>query len=73
MSKIKAMKKEASMLKLKSVALALVLLAPALIWAWPQPGDPAPNVTIPDTAWVTHTLPSEYRGQVVQLFFWQST
>ncbi|MGB9742776.1 MAG: hypothetical protein ACP5JB_07610 [candidate division WOR-3 bacterium] len=58
---------------MKVFALLLVLLAPVLLWAWPQPGDPAPNISVPDTAWQTHILPAEYRGHVVQLFFWQST
>jgi hypothetical protein len=53
-------------------ALGLLLLVPTLLLAWPQPGEPAPIVTIPDTAWVTHSIPEEYRGHVVQLFFWQS-
>ncbi len=55
--------------------LALVVLAalPAMVMAWPQPGDPAPSVTLPDTAGVMHSIPSEYTGHVVQLLFWQST
>jgi hypothetical protein len=70
----KRSKKEVFVLKYFKVgAMALLLLTPALVFAWPQPGDPAPDVSVPDTAWVTHLVPSEYRGQVVQLFFWQST
>lgn len=53
--------------------LTLGLFAPAPVWAGPPPGSIAPDVSIPDTAWVLHTIPSEYRGHVVQLFFWQST
>ena len=55
--------------------LALVILAamPAIAVAWPQPGDPAPSVTLPDTAGVMHTIPSEYVGHVTHLLFWQST
>ena len=53
-------------------ALAVLALAPALLVAYPAVGDPAPDFTIPDTAWVNHSL-SEYRGKVVQLLFWQST
>jgi len=41
--------------------------------AWPQPGDPAPSVTLPDTAYVNHTIPGDYAGKVLQLFFWTST
>jgi peroxiredoxin len=51
--------------------LLLVLLA-GLALAWPQPGEPAPNFSVPDTAGVYHSLAS-YRGSVVQLFFWAST
>jgi peroxiredoxin len=40
--------------------------------AWPQPGDPAPVFTLPDTANVMHTFPADYAGHVVQLFFWET-
>ncbi|MEO0079944.1 MAG: hypothetical protein ABIK44_04645 [candidate division WOR-3 bacterium] len=60
-------------MKFLTVVPAVLLLLPALLFAWPQPGEPAPNVSIPDTAWVSHTIPSEYHGQVIQLFFWRST
>jgi len=46
---------------------------PAVVMAWPQPGDPAPSLTLPDTAGVMHTIPSEYAGHVTQLVFWEST
>ncbi len=59
--------------KVKAGALAVLLSAPAIIWAWPQAGDPAPDVSVPDTTWAVHAIPSEYRGNVVQLFFWRST
>lgn len=59
-------------MKLKILALGL-LLGTSLLMAWPQPGQPAPSVSLPDTAWVTQTIPDEYRGHVIQLFFWQST
>jgi len=59
-------------MKFKTVMGALLLL-PVLLFAWPQPGEPAPEVSIPDTAWVAHAVPTEWHGQVVQLFFWQST
>ncbi|MEO0073173.1 MAG: hypothetical protein ABIK43_00735 [candidate division WOR-3 bacterium] len=53
------------------LAVMGVLLGTALM-AWPQPGEPAPSVTLPDTAWVTHTIPGDYRGNVMLLNFWQS-
>lgn len=59
-------------MKFRMSALFALALLPTLLLAWPQPGDPAPSVTLPDTAWVTHAIPDEYRGQVIQLFFWQS-
>jgi hypothetical protein len=54
--------------------LALIVLAalPALVMAWPQPGDPAPSVTLPDTSLVTHVIPGDYAGHVLHLFFWKS-
>lgn len=55
------------------LALIVVSAVPATIMAWPQPGDPAPAVTLPDTADVTHTIPSEYAGHVLHLLFWWST
>ena len=60
---------------MRRILLALVVLAaiPAMVVAWPQPGDPAPSVTLPDTADVTHTIPSEYAGRVLHLLFWVST
>ena len=59
---------------MRKLLLALVVLAaiPAMVMAWPQPGTPAPDFTLPDTASVNHSL-YDYQGQVVQLFFWQST
>ena len=53
-------------------AAGVLALMPVLLMAYPLPGDPAPNFSVPDTAWVVHQL-SDYRGKVVQLFFWQST
>jgi len=60
---------------MRKLLLALVVLAavPAMIMAWPQPGDPAPSVTLPDTAYVNHTIPGDYGRKVLQLFFWTST
>ena len=60
---------------MRKLLLVFVVLAavPALVLAWPQPGDAAPTVTLPDTADVTHTIPSEYAGRVLHLLFWVST
>lgn len=60
---------------MRKLLLALVVLAaiPAMVMAWPQPGDPAPTVSLPDTAYVVHVIPGDYAGHVIQLFFWQST
>jgi hypothetical protein len=54
------------------LALAILAAIPAMVMAWPQPGTLAPNFTLKDTAGVNHSL-RDYSGQVVQLFFWQST
>jgi hypothetical protein len=58
--------------KLLLATVGVLLLAPAMLVAGPQVGSPAPNFTLPDTAYVNHSLLG-YRGKVVQLFFWQST
>jgi len=60
---------------MRKILLAMVVLAaiPAMVMAYPQPGDPAPSFTLPDTAYVTHTIPGDYAGHVLQFFFWQST
>jgi peroxiredoxin len=60
---------------MRKILLALVVLAaiPAMVVAWPQPGDPAPSVTLPDTAGVTHVIPGDYAGHVLHLLFWAST
>lgn len=58
----------------RGALLALVgLLAflPATALAVLRVGDPAPDFTLPDTAWVNHSL-TELRGKVVVLLFWQS-
>lgn len=59
-------------MRVSRLALLGLALVPMLAIASPVPGQPAPNFTLPDTAGVTHQL-ADYRGQVVQLFFWQST
>ncbi len=43
-------------------------IAPAVL----RVGDAAPDFTLPDTAWVNHSL-SELRGKVVALAFWTNT
>jgi len=55
--------------------LILVGLAavPAMVAAWPQPGNPAPSVTLPDTANVSHVVPGDYVHHVLHLIFWEST
>jgi thiol-disulfide isomerase/thioredoxin len=60
------------MLRYRTVLLGLLVLFPAMATATLQVGDPAPDFTLPDTAYVNHSL-SEYRGDVVLLDFWQST
>jgi AhpC/TSA family len=56
----------------KMLALSILALAPAILMAWPQVGEVAPDFTLPDTAYVNHSL-SDYRGSVLMLNFWQST
>ncbi len=51
--------------------LALLVLSPVLLLAGPNPGDPAPDFYIPDTAGNYHYL-SSYQGLTIQLFFWYS-
>ncbi len=61
-------------MKKKTVLIALLVLlvlAPAAALAGPQPGEAAPNFSIPDTAWVNRQL-TEFRGRVVLLNFWTS-
>jgi hypothetical protein len=59
---------------MRRVLLAAFVLAflPATVMAWPQPGDPAPSVSLPDTAYVTHVIPGDYAGHVLHLIFWSS-
>lgn len=59
------------MRKWLGLTLIILMLAPALLMAYPAVGDPAPNFTIPDTAWVNHSL-TDYHGKVIQLLFWDS-
>lgn len=56
--------------KLLIVAVLALLVGGAM--AQPRPGDPAPDFSLPDTAWVNHSLYDWY-GKVVLLNFWQST
>ena len=52
------------------VLLAALTLAPSAAFAKLSVGQQAPDFTIPDTAWVNHSL-SEWHGKVVLLQFWQ--
>ena len=54
------------------IALAVLAFVPALLIAGPNPGDPAPNFTLPDSTGANHQL-VDYAGKVVMLNFWQST
>jgi hypothetical protein len=54
------------------LAIAVLAAIPAMLMAGPQPGDPAPQVPLMDTAGVPHVVPVEYPGHVLQLFFWSS-
>jgi hypothetical protein len=54
------------------LALAVLAAVPAILLAYPPVGSLAPDFTLPDTAGVNHSL-YDYQGQVVYLFFWQST
>lgn len=57
--------------RILAVALvATLLLLPGVALGRLMVGQAAPDWSIPDTAWVNHTL-SQYRGQVVLLNFWQ--
>lgn len=51
--------------------LLLLALPPSVVLAGPQPGDPAPNFSLPDTTWTLRQL-TEFRGRVVLLNFWTS-
>ena len=58
------------MRRMLSFALVGAVLLPAVAAAWPGPGSPAPDFTLPDTAGVYHSL-SELSGQVVLINFMQ--
>jgi len=58
-------------MRMVSLLFGLALLCGS-VFGQPGPGQPAPDFTLPDTAWMNHTL-SDYRGQVLVLNFWQST
>jgi hypothetical protein len=59
---------------MRKYLLALFVLAaiPAMVLAGPGIGTLAPNFTLPDTAYVNHSL-YDYSGKVVVMLFWQST
>lgn len=52
------------------VLVAAMLILPGAALGRLMVGQAAPDWSMPDTAWVNHTL-SQYRGQVVLLNFWQ--
>ena len=51
--------------------IGLLALVPGIALAVLHVGDPAPDFTIPDTAYVNHSL-SELQGNVVVILFWQN-
>lgn len=59
---------------MRKVLLAMAVLAaiPAMLMAWPQPGEMAPQVPLIDTTGVPKMLPVEFADHVLQLFFWSS-
>jgi len=60
---------------MRRILVIFVFLAsiPAVVMAWPQPGDTAPSLTLPDTAGVSHVVPADYAHHVLHLVFWEST
>jgi hypothetical protein len=64
-------RKELNAMKKLSYALLALALACGIAGAWPLPGEPAPNFSLPDSAGQYHSL-SDYLGKAVMLNFWQS-
>ena len=57
----------------KLLLVAAVLAAmPAMVMAWPQPGEMAPQTLLTDTSALPRVIPVEYQGHVLQFFFWSS-
>jgi hypothetical protein len=56
-------------LKAGLALLAVLTLAPPVVFAKLNVGDAAPNFTLPDSASTMHSL-SDFRGQVVALLGW---
>jgi hypothetical protein len=54
------------------LTMAVLVAIPAMLMAWPQPGELAPQVPLMDTTGVPHVVPVEYPGHVLQLLFWSS-
>ena len=59
-------------MNLRKLSLVLLVLVPVIGLARPLDGDRAPDFSLPDTLGNYHAL-SDYRGKVVQLFFFLST
>ncbi len=54
------------------LAMAVLVAIPAMLMAWPQPGEMAPQAPLIDTTGLPRVLPVEFPGHVLQLFFWSS-
>ncbi len=54
------------------LAMAVLAAIPAMLMAWPQPGELAPQTVLTDTSALPRVIPVDYQGHVLQLFFWSS-
>jgi hypothetical protein len=54
------------------LVMAVLAAIPAMLMAWPQPGEMAPQTVVTDTTGLPRMLPIDYQGHVLQLFFWSS-
>ena len=54
-----------------AVLAGLLALLPSFAFGLLNVGDTAPNFTLPDTAYINHSL-TEWSGRCVLLNFWQS-
>jgi len=55
----------------RTLFVGLLCLLPAAALATLQVGEQAPDFSIPDSTGASRH-PSEFRGQVVQILFWQN-